>query len=697
VNAYALAPAVAAVLNFILAGWVRLRAPQGSVRFTFILWNLWLGLWNVGIAVGYELPNAAAATEWYKLVSALAVCYIAPSFLHFVFAFTDTGKSRADRWALRFAYGSAAVFTVMGFTGQSLLGRAVHFYWGFYPLAGRLEWLFGAVSLATLCYAFRRLFQTLNTSAGYKRSHVAFILGSATICFLSGFTNFLPLYGVSVYPLGNLVNSISSLVIAYAIVTYSLLDMRLLLRRSVLYGLWAGGLTGVYISLVGVFKLIWGHYGGVSDQVVYYTAAVPVTVVLAPLMKKRLEPLGQQGFAWSRHQYAQIVESFCHALLVATDLASTTTSILDTVLRWACRPYATLYAFSPDGELQAAAHRGTAGPSVISSQHPAIQRALSQKQPLLLEKALWKYRWPEEVLANFPFTVLVPLFAGEAPVGLIAFEEKRDQPAFSAEALALLETLAGPAAVALRNAQRICAHSPPPDRRAYSRTHQDAALLGLLATEMAHELTKPLTRILNEETRLEGIMPNTSRSSLRKIEREARRAAEILNGFSMLSPQFPLEKAPTDIGTLLAEIICALGLHEQGSIRIATDYSNAVDLPVHRSQMMQVLTNIIQNACEAMPEGGELRIGAARSLRPEGAMLEIAIQDSGPGIPVESQHHVYDPFFTTKRAQGGRGVGLTISRAMVQRHDGFMRIESPLTRQGGTRVIIELPLDPGRN
>jgi len=74
--------------------------------------------------------------------------------------------------------------------------------------------------------------------------------------------------------------------------------------------------------------------------------------------------------------------------------------------------------------------------------------------------------------------------------------------------------------------------------------------------------------------------------------------------------------------------------------------------------------------------------------------VELLVTDTGPGIPRELHEEVFKPFYTTKQASGGRGVGLTISRAMVERHDGTLTVQSPLTARGGTRIAIRLPLHP---
>ena len=220
-------------------------------------------------------------------------------------------------------------------------------------------------------------------------------------------------------------------------------------------------------------------------------------------------------------------------------------------------------------------------------------------------------------------------------------------------------------------------------------------MIGVLATEIAHEVTKPLTRIINERTRLEAAMNSRSHQSLKKIEREALRAAEIMEGFAMLSPNVPLRRTRASLAVLMEEALNALGIEQDQDIRVEREFDTVPPVPLNPGQILQVMTNIIQNAWQAVPEGGVLTL-STRSHHAQGeAFVEASVSNTGPGIPSELQDQVFEPFFTTKQATGGRGVGLTLSRAMVERHGGTIIIQSPLTPAGGTRVVVRLPVVDG--
>jgi signal transduction histidine kinase len=122
------------------------------------------------------------------------------------------------------------------------------------------------------------------------------------------------------------------------------------------------------------------------------------------------------------------------------------------------------------------------------------------------------------------------------------------------------------------------------------------------------------------------------------------------------------------------------------NISVVRDYSE--DLPritALGSALNQVWTNLIDNAIDAMPDGGTLKVRTKRE--PVDVMIEV--RDNGPGIPPEIQSHIFEPFFTTKAVGEGTGLGLDTSMRIVRKHHGNLRFE---TKPGDTCFQVRLPL-----
>ena|ERR1051325_416459 len=127
------------------------------------------------------------------------------------------------------------------------------------------------------------------------------------------------------------------------------------------------------------------------------------------------------------------------------------------------------------------------------------------------------------------------------------------------------------------------------------------------------------------------------------------------------------------------------------NIAVIRDY--APDLPLvtaFGSELNQVWTNLIDNAIDAMPEGGRLKVRT----RLETVNVMIEIRDNGPGIPTEVQPHIFEPFFTTKPVGEGTGLGLDTSMKIVRKHHGNLRFE---TKPGDTCFQVRLPLNKSAN
>ena len=179
----------------------------------------------------------------------------------------------------------------------------------------------------------------------------------------------------------------------------------------------------------------------------------------------------------------------------------------------------------------------------------------------------------------------------------------------------------------------------------------------------------------------------TAYTLLAEIGHGTRRITDIikaLKGYSYMD-QAPVQAVNVCEG--LNDTLVMLSSKLRDGIKVDLDF--AEDLPLiqgYGSELNQVWTNLIDNAISAMEGEGELNL---RAYREEG-WLVVEVADNGPGIPVESQTKVFDPFYTTKAPGEGTGLGLNISHGIiVEKHDGQISVDS---NPGATRFIVKLPI-----
>ncbi len=217
------------------------------------------------------------------------------------------------------------------------------------------------------------------------------------------------------------------------------------------------------------------------------------------------------------------------------------------------------------------------------------------------------------------------------------------------------------------------------------------ASLGVLASGVAHEINNPLGVILGYASHMERKLPpeDPNRRFVEEIRRESLRCRRIVQDLLQYVRVPRPARQAVDLHALLDEILDFAAHHiELGRVEVVRRWSPDVPpLRLDPDQMRQVALNLVLNAGAAMGGEGTLTVSTAVG---EGD-VEIRFEDTGPGIPEEIRDRIFEPFFTTKPR--GTGLGLPITRQIVERHGGAIRIEN--REEGGARVVVRLPLDEG--
>ena len=231
--------------------------------------------------------------------------------------------------------------------------------------------------------------------------------------------------------------------------------------------------------------------------------------------------------------------------------------------------------------------------------------------------------------------------------------------------------------------------------------------IGTLAAGVAHEVKNPLAIMLMGVTFLTKRLGNTDESVvmvLKEIRDAIERADSITRGLLDFSASRQLAVKPEDLNSLVEETL-RLVRHElaQNRIVIEKHWGDALPLvAVDKNQIQQVFVNIFMNAIHAMSNGGTLRVRTYAKQLTETSHFEgsrkadhfwvgetavmAEVEDTGGGIPEEHLARIYDPFFTTKPTGVGTGLGLPVSRKIIELHGGTIDIRN--MRAGGVRVTI---------
>jgi two-component system NtrC family sensor kinase len=217
------------------------------------------------------------------------------------------------------------------------------------------------------------------------------------------------------------------------------------------------------------------------------------------------------------------------------------------------------------------------------------------------------------------------------------------------------------------------------------------ASLGKLAAGIAHEVNNPLTSILiNSHLIAEKLKNDTQcKDNLELITDETARCSAIVKGLLEFSRQTQPEKKLTDVNKVVEKTLLLLSSEALAhKVKIEKDLDLTLpEIMIDGNKIEQVFTNVILNALEAMPAGGDLFISS--KILAENHFVALDFRDSGCGICKENIGKIFDPFFTTKE-KTGTGLGLSVSYGIVQQHGGRIEVQSEVEK--GTTVSILLPV-----
>ena len=216
------------------------------------------------------------------------------------------------------------------------------------------------------------------------------------------------------------------------------------------------------------------------------------------------------------------------------------------------------------------------------------------------------------------------------------------------------------------------------------------AAIGQLAAGIAHELRNPLAIVMNALYDLGQIIDTTNPEvveDLRIAEEEIGRAQAIIKNLLEFSRESGAELEPVDVNEFLTRTLQLMQKYLlDNGVRVRTSLDPIAPCLANANAMRQILLNLITNAVQAMPQGGELelRTGVAPDNR-----IRLEVRDTGVGIPPEHLQDIFDPFYTTKAPGQGTGLGLSVVHSILRRYRGEIRVASEVGV--GTTFTIDLP------
>lgn len=351
------------------------------------------------------------------------------------------------------------------------------------------------------------------------------------------------------------------------------------------------------------------------------------------------------------------------------------------------------------GLLRFAAATGPVAPALIGLTVPVEDSlagaVLQEEQAINVPNARSDRRHYPHFDQQFQFetrTLLgVPLYIRSSTVGVLEVLNRRDGP-FTDEDVQHLTILASQAAVAIENAGLI---------RSLEEAYQSLNQLNKLKTDFisiaSHELRTPLSLILGYATLLKEDIDGEATPYADALLSSVNKMCAVVDGMTNLGyvqlDESEMTLAPTDLERVLQAAYS--DMHPKAEAKsqalVLEQLPQSVAVQADFPKLVMALTNVLDNAIKFTPEGGAIVLAA----EPRGREAWVSVLDNGCGIPGDQLERVFDLFYQVEdpltRHNSGLGLGLTIARAVVERHGGRIWAESPGVGQG-SRFTIALPL-----
>ncbi len=692
------APFIAIFLSSSLLGvFALLRNKNVTINRVFCFMCLSIAFWSFGFFATVASKTEGTALFWGKFLY-VGATFIPIFFLHFAESLLAAGILRKASLVRDTIF--AILFLYLLGRGLLIKGVAPMEPYLFYDMPGQAYPFFILFFFSYVSYAHYKLVRGYRYSTGLKRNQILYVLSASVIGFTGGLLVFVPVYGIVIPPYGGYLVAIFPIILAYSIIQHRLLDINVVIKKSVIYA-FASLLLLIPLSiLIVVFQKLF-----FKDSTWLFLIAVFCIMFIAAyffqLMKVRAERTVESYIFKNKYDYKKTISNLSRAMVSILDIHELCREIITTTTQAMSVNKASVFIFDEeDGGYKMYDSIGlgdTDGINRFAKDNPLFQWVGEQNE-IVIREELERYNTGSialsvtETLKTMGSELCLPLVAKQKLIGIINLGMKGKGEMYTHEDLELLDTMANQATVAIENARL---YQDLSRAKVQMQRADRLAALGTLTAGLAHEIRNPLVAIKTFTQLLPTRFDDTEfrdhflKVTAGEVDRIASLVTELLDFARPSQPKLNSE----DLNQVVEKMALLVNTEShKKNIRILKDlYASLPFVTLDREQIKQVLLNILLNAVDATPENGTISV-STRPLTRNGYLgyVQVTIADTGKGISEEDLEKVFTPFYTTKHT--GSGLGLSISHQIVQEHQGTIEVESK--QNVGTTFRINLPVNP---
>ena len=695
---YSVPPILGAIFALGLAIFILAHKPRSQTKLAFAGLCISIIFWLAPYAIAYSTKDQLLATNCAR-VACTSVALFSLFLYQFVVSFLAL---KSEYFLLRLSY-VVTFLLLLGFLFTNLfLSGTYQYFWGYYSKAGPLHPIYLAASYSMWLRGFYLLYKQLGKEeVPLKRAQIKYSL-LAFLVAVPATIDYIPKYGVEFYPIGFTFALLFVLMTAYAIVRHQLMDIEVLVKRTVVF-------AGLVTAVVGVVSLV----AFVSQDVLAHYVAVPKWIsnilsaaIIAGLYGRLRDWLVNATDTYlfqKKYDVRQLLKKFTDEVMVQLNLDQLVKMTVETLTQLMKLDSCSLLLINKDSrKFQLVAAKGIeAGKLELDEVEPFMTFLRETHEPIGLDGELGKIKFPEAVtnrLKELKARLCLPMEIHEELVGVLCLGKKKSDEEFTKEDLDVLSPVAKTLAIAVSNAQLV---EELQKTQAEAAQKEKLAVIGTLSAGINHEICNPLgivkaqceAFLLDQQDGIlvgktsQDLMDRMS-SILQVALKQIDRATAITQKLSNFAKPIKEPTAqPVSIPQEIDEVLLLVG-HDLKLDKIEVVKEIDPNLPsilVDRRQLQEVLFNILRNAGQAIKPPGTITVRAHTHQND----VRVIISDTGSGMPPETLNKIYNPFFTTKEPGKGTGLGLFIVRQIVERNKGRITVESTVGK--GTTFYLDFP------
>ncbi|MFN0062409.1 MAG: ATP-binding protein [Myxococcaceae bacterium] len=683
---------LAAIVSVALGVSMLLRPGRVRVVTRYAVFALTLGGYY-GAQFFSHLAFASSHAPWVLRIALFAPLalgtLVPPAALAFFLEFLNVSRS-----AYQLGQRIALLSTLLGFAVA--LSPLANLPWAQTAVG---IWAFGGLA-TSVSLLVRRMRQS---DSRLERARLMYLASGAAAALVFSALDFLPRLGVPFPTLGPAITTLFLFLLAQTLLRFRLLDLHELLGK-----LAAQSVLASIVAVVFVLLTAWAQ--ATLALFIFNTvlAAFVLLILLEPL-KAKVEERVVAIFFRERFQLVQALTQLRARMVNVIDATDQANLVLDALAETRRMTHASIYLLAEDRPgyrllasrgpppvafLDMGAARGLLS-AAAGGQKAVLAETLERRVTEIRARLGEGQKKPRDEIRRLHDTraaltqmkagISAPLLGNDRVIGFLNLWDERVPEAFASDEIALILEVTEALATTIENSKLY----------EKMRERDRLAALGEMSAGLAHEIRNPLGAIKGAAQCLDPKgLPGEDRELIEVIVEEVNRLNGVVSAFLDYARPLKQNFGPTDLNEVVTRTTRLIQNEVPAHLELTVELaSGPVRINGDAEQLKQVLINLVQNAIQAL--GASPGRIVLRTHRPErfsefrgvAEFVELQVEDTGPGIPLEQQPNIFVPFFTTKSK--GTGLGLAICQRIVKNHGGSITAHS---RPGeGSQFVVRFP------